>query len=1055
MGITTDANFEGNNHANILNLREDYTWDLRNRLTSVTRKNPTGTVIGTVSYQYDNENRLIKRSATGIWATTLILCPTRGVRPSFLCGRGTRTTFRHNWSIFPPTGMMPGLADGLAFSHSKPMKTDEIREKYLEFFQSKGHVRKASDVLVPTWDPSVLFTPAGMNQFKDHFLGKVKLDFTRATTCQKCLRTGDIDNVGRTAYHHTFFEMLGNFSFGDYFKREAIAWAWEFLTSKKWMGLNGEQLSVTVYLDDDEAASLWQSEVGMPVSRIERLGEDENFWPASAPSQGPDGVCGPCSEIYFHPAGSKPVEIWNLVFTQFNRVGSPPDNLRPLPSRNIDTGMGLERMASVMQGVTTNYHIDILRPIVETAAEICGAKYDPASDSGRRFRRMADHVRACVFAIHEHVVPGANKQKYVVRRLLRRAVLDGHQLGLREPFLHQLVPIVAQMMKHSYPEISETVSRVASAIRGEESAFLKTLDDALGRVERVFADMGSQNKTIVPGRDVADLYQTYGVPPELFENMAGERGFHIDWEGYRKAMAEHGLTSGTIAETVFKTGPIESLKKTLLQSKFLGYDVNETPAVIKGVVAQLGDEEKLCETLAVSETSSPVKVVLDQTPFYGESGGQVGDTGELVGHGFRFEVTDTKKDGDLVIHLGKVVEGKLVSGVACNAKVAIDRRQALKRAHSATHILHFALQKTLGKQAQQQGSKVEPDAFRFDFSNIQPVDADQLATIESEIHAKVAESSPISWKNVSLADARAAGAMMLFGEKYPDPVRMVTMGDFSRELCGGTHLANTKEVDAFEIISEEGVSAGTRRIVALTGDRAKEFATQVQTALQASAKVLGVSLNQTPFAAKRLMQQVRDLKKQVSSGGKGGADEPLPPSKSAPLSQREERAFLRDTARLLNVGLFDVPTRIAALQAEVKSLTEQLSKLQETGTLSAEAILEKAELLGETTVVVVETKGAGPEMMRQWIDQIRKKTPSSAVLFAAAQGDDKVALVAGISRDLVSRGLSAGNWVKSVATVVGGSGGGKPDLAQAGGKDPQKIGEAIEVAAKSIREMLA
>src|SRR4051812_30543025 len=345
------------------------------------------------------------------------------------------------------------------------MKTDEIREKYLAFFESKGHTRKASDVLVPRWDPSVLFTPAGMNQFKDHFLGKVKLEFTRATTCQKCLRTGDIDNVGRTSYHHTFFEMLGNFSFGDYFKREAIHWAWELLTDKKWFALDPSRLSVTVYLDDDTAADIWHKEIGLPLNRIERMDEADNFWPASAPSQGPDGVCGPCSEIYFHPAAGKPVEIWNLVFTQFNRVGNPPNNLRPLPSQNIDTGMGLERMAAVMQGVDTNYHIDTLRPLVEAAGDVFGLKYDAKDDNGRRLRRIADHVRACTFAIHENVLPGPNREKYVIRRLLRRAVLDGYQIGLRDPFLFQLVPVVAEMMKSPYPELKDTIERVQKSIQ--------------------------------------------------------------------------------------------------------------------------------------------------------------------------------------------------------------------------------------------------------------------------------------------------------------------------------------------------------------------------------------------------------------------------------------------------------------------------------------------------------------------------------------------------------------------------------------------------------------
>ncbi len=478
------------------------------------------------------------------------------------------------------------------------MKTDELREKYLSFFETKGHKRCPSDVLVPTWDPSVLFTPAGMNQFKDHFLGKVKLEFTRATTCQKCLRTGDIENVGRTAYHHTFFEMLGNFSFGDYFKRDAINWAWEFLTDKKWLGLESERLTVTVYTDDEEAAGIWAKDVGLTPARIERCGEDENFWPANAPSQGPDGVCGPCSEIYYHPEGSEAVEIWNLVFTQFNRVGDPPNNLRPLPSKNIDTGMGLERTAATLQGVLTNYHIDILMPIVLAAAEVCGKKYEYESDNGRRLRRITDHVRACTFAVHENVYPGANKEKYVVKRLLRRAVLDGHQMGMRQPFLHKLVPVVAEMMKRPYPELSETVKRVSGVIEKEEANFFGTIDAGLNHIDRVFDEMRSENRVTVDGAVAAELYQTYGVPPELFESLAAEHNLAFDWQGYERAMEEHGEASGKVHHAVMGTrGPIDSLKQALHATQFLGYETTEADAVIKGIIAGTAPNDHLCDKM--------------------------------------------------------------------------------------------------------------------------------------------------------------------------------------------------------------------------------------------------------------------------------------------------------------------------------------------------------------------------------------------------------------------------------------------------------------------------
>ncbi|MFO0870182.1 MAG: alanine--tRNA ligase [Pirellulales bacterium] len=932
------------------------------------------------------------------------------------------------------------------------MKTDELREKYLAFFESKGHVRKPSDVLVPTWDPSVLFTPAGMNQFKDHFLGKVKLEFTRATTCQKCLRTGDIDNVGRTAYHHTFFEMLGNFSFGDYFKREAIHWAWEFLTSPKWLGLPTDRLSVTVYLDDDEAANIWQQEIGLSPDRIERMGEDDNFWPASAPSKGPDGVCGPCSEIFFHPAQGKSVEIWNLVFTQFNRVGQPPNNLRPLPSKNIDTGMGLERCASVLQGVETNFHIDILLPIVQAAAEVCGVTYEPNSDHGRRLRRITDHVRACALAIHENVNPGNKEERYVIRRLLRRAVLDGRLMGLHDPFLFQLVPAVADSMRVPYPELRSTVERVQGVIRKEEENFFGTIDAGLAHIDRIFGDMQSASRAVVRGEDAARLYQTYGVPPELLEQLAAERNFTFDWNGFRLEMEKHGDVSGSDQFVIFKTGPIEALKKALHQTTFVGYETEETEVEFKGIVAQ----DHLCDELTEVGHDRAVTVVLDRTPFYGESGGQVGDSGEIVGQGFRFRVTDTQKDGDLILHLGHLVEGRLRAGAKGRARVDAPRRQGIRRAHSATHILHYALQKNLGRHAQQQGSKVDEDWLRFDFAHLSPLSSDEVTAVERDVQTQVAAAAAIDWKYVPLGEARKAGAMMLFGEKYPDPVRLVSMGEFSRELCGGTHLANTREVGAFEVVVEEGVAAGTRRIVALTGAKAEAHASQVRATLEQAAARLGCAPLDVPATVRSLVQHVRELRKLVSAGGRGTAEAQTAPARDPNPSPAyaQLRQALRETARLLNVALFDVPSRLEALQGEATSLTEQLTRLAAAGAVSAESLLAQGETIGATRVVVAETPGANSNLMRQLIDQLRKSTPSVAVMLVAGQDDGKVTLVAGLTRDLVEAGQSAGKWVGEVAPVVGGGGGGKPDMAQAGGKDASRIPAALAQARTAIRAML-
>ena len=934
------------------------------------------------------------------------------------------------------------------------MKTDELREKYLTFFESKGHIRCPSDVLVPTWDPSVLFTPAGMNQFKDHFLGKVKLEFTRATTCQKCLRTGDIENVGRTPYHHTFFEMLGNFSFGDYFKRDAIHWAWEFLTDKKWLGMDPARLFISVYLDDDEAAEIWANDIGLPNSLIQRMGEHDNFWPAGAPSEGPDGVCGPCSEIFYKDDFGDEVEVWNLVFTQFNRVGDPPDNLRPLPSKNIDTGMGLERTAACLQGVETNYHIDNLLPIVEAAADVCGAKYEPKTDNGRRLRRITDHVRACSIAIHENVYPGAQKEKYVVRRLLRRAVLDGHQLGLREPFLHELVPAVVAAMRTPYPELAETTQRVADVIKNEEANFFGTIDAGLARIRKIFSEMKSAGRTTVDGAEAADLYQTFGVPPEVFETMAAETNLAFDWDGYRSAMEQHGEVSGRVAHTVMgDKGPIDAVKKVLHETEFLGYDATEANAELKFIIAQ----NQLCDHLQDMGHEAETVVVLNHSPFYAESGGQVGDTGEISGDGFRFHVTDSQKDGQLILHHGNLLEGPMRTGSQVLARVAPGRRQGIKRAHSATHVLHFALRKNLGEHAQQQGSKVDDDWLRFDFTNMAPVSAEQLACVEADAMEQITSAGPISSQILPLAEARGQGAMMLFGEKYPDPVRMVSMGEFSKELCGGTHLENTGEIGAFEIISEEGVSAGTRRVVALTGEKATVHAEQTEQALRLAAEVLDIPTLQVPAVVRTLLQTVRDLKKQLSSGGKSplsDCQQTGSPSVLRP-SYAQTKLALRETARLLNVAPFEVPRRVESMQAEILDLHYQLDQLAQSGELTADALLDGAHSICGSQVVVAETSGANPNLMRQLIDQLRKKTDSAAIFLVAAQGDAKVVLVAGLSRDLVQRGLSAGNWVKQIAPIVGGGGGGRPDMAQAGGKQPQKVPEALDSALEAARQMLA
>jgi alanyl-tRNA synthetase len=873
------------------------------------------------------------------------------------------------------------------------MKADDLREAYLAFFETKGCVRRPSDVLVPRWDPSVLFTPAGMNQFKDHFLGKCPLDFTRATTCQKCLRAGDIDNVGRTPRHHTFFEMLGNFSFGDYFKREAIHWAWEFLTSKHWLGMTPERLSVTVYQDDDEAYRIWADEIGVPPAKISRMGEDDNFWPASAPSQGPDGVCGPCSEIFFRMPDGSDVEIWNLVFTQFNRVGSPPDNLQPLPSRNIDTGMGLERTCAMLQGVDSNFHIDILRPLVDAVADVCRRHYEPTSDDGRRMRRIADHVRACTFAIHENVLPGNEKEKYVVRRLLRRAVLDGRQMGMQDPFLHVLPATVADLMRRPYPELAASVERVAGVIKREEESFLATIDGGIERIEKLFASLGQAGRDTVAGADAAELYTTYGFPPELLETIAAERNCGFDWQGFEAAMEEHGRVSGAGSRgEVFATGPLDSLKKTMHGSDFVGYDTLEAEGRVVGIVAQ----DQLCDRLEEVGHAREVTVVLDRTPFYGESGGQVGDTGVLTWPGGRFVVNDTQRTaagggqtGGFVLHVGHLVAGSLTLGQVVTAAVDAGRRAALKRAHSATHLLHASLQRHLGSHAVQQGSKVDADVLRFDFSHPGSIDPETLARMETEVNDRVLAAVPVTARLLPLAEARHEGAMMLFGEKYPDMVRMVSMEGVSRELCGGTHVETTGQIGIVRITAEESVAAGTRRITAVTGGRALE-------------------------------------------------------------RFREAERTVGEAAAALKVPAGDLAQRLAALVKEVRELKKAKPA---AAAMSTDELLATAVEVGGVRVVVAEARGSDAGAMRQCIDQLRRKASPIAVLFGAADAG-KVTLVAGISRELEARGLSAGNWIREPAVIVGGKGGGRADLAQAGGKLVDQLPAALDAARRSIEAEL-
>ncbi len=877
------------------------------------------------------------------------------------------------------------------------MKTDEIREKYLAFFETKGCVRRPSDVLVPRDDPTVLFTPAGMNQFKNEFMGIGRPDFTRAVTCQKCLRTGDIDQVGVTAYHHTFFEMLGNFSFGDYFKEEAIRWAWEFLTDPKWLGLNPDRLTVSVYRGqygfDEEAFRIWNEDIGLSTDRIACLEEDENYWPASAPSQGPDGVCGPCSEIFYHPPGfDGDVEIWNLVFTQFNRVGDPPDNLRPLPARNIDTGMGLERTAAALQGVVSNFDNDVFRPLCRAAADAVGVRYESDSSRGRPIRRIADHVRAITFCIHEGVVPDTDKENYIVRQLLRRALLEGWLLGRQEPFLSEIVPAVVDVMKSAYPEITETVDSVQHTIRQEEEQFLGTIERGLSRFDS-FAARAQSADGIIRGDDAFTLHTEDGFLIELTEAIAADRGLRVDRARYDELTEQHAVISrGGREFSVMAAGPLDLIRKQHGDTEFVGYDTLSTDAVIVGLIV---DQQRV-ETVPEG-TRDPIGIVLDRTPFYGESGGQVGDTGRLSADGLEVDITDCRKHNQTLFVLeGRLRRGRLSVGDRVHAEVTSHRRSGIRRAHSATHLLHHALHETIGSQATQRGSRVECDALRFDFAHGQALTEDEVRQVEDIINARIADGTRVTTELLPLEEARSRGAMALFGEKYPDEVRVVSMGDYSVELCGGTHVDNTGQIGLCRITSEEPVAKGVRRITAVTG----------------------------PLALQK-GRQADDL--------------------------------LRRLQRLLKAPkASDLPDRVAALQDQLRTLKTQLAELTSASVAeSLEHIVADGEQVDGILLVGRRIEGASRDMLRDYADQLRERH-SPIALILGSEIDGKVALIAAVTKSLVKeRGLNAGQAVRAAAQAAGGGGGGRPDLAEAGARQTDRLPDAIAAGLAAYREQLS
>ncbi len=867
----------------------------------------------------------------------------------------------------------------------KSMTSAEIRGSFLEFFRKNGHAVVPSSSLVPGNDPTLLFTNAGMVQFKDLFLGKEVRDYSRAATAQRCVRAGgkhnDLENVGYTARHHTFFEMLGNFSFGDYFKREAIHFAWNFVTGT--LGIPKDRLWVTVYTEDDEAERIWTEEIGIDPTRCTRMGEKSNFW-----SMGETGPCGPCSEIFYDHgpdiAGGPPgtpdedgdryVEIWNLVFMQYDR--SSDGVLVPLPKPSVDTGMGLERVAAVMQGVHSNYDIDLFKALIRAAAEATGT-HDLASSS---LRVIADHIRACTFLIVDGVVPSNEGRGYVLRRIIRRAIRHGYKLGQTKPFFHKLVASLVREMGSYYTELVTGEARATQVLEQEETRFAETLATGMALLD---AEAGKLKSNVIPGETVFRLYDTYGFPLDLTADVARERGLSIDQAGFDAAMeAQRGRARAASKFGADQRGSIKLSGKT----DFLGYDrLADT-----GVVASLIFDGAVVDALRPGQEG---QVVLDHTPFYAESGGQVGDAGVLAGASARFIVRDTQKIGASFAHIGVLESGELRVGDTVEATVDGERRTAIALNHSATHLLHAALRKVLGTHVEQKGSLVAADRLRFDFSHTQAVSAEELRRIEELVNAEIRNNAPAETRVMALEEAVAAGAMSLFGEKYENDVRVLSIGSFSMELCGGTHVERTGDIGLFKIVSESGVAAGVRRVEALTGKTAYEWVVHTDQVLRDVAAMLRGSREDVDEKVRELVERSRKLEKEV----------------------------------------------------------QQLKSKLATG--QGGDLTSQAKDVGGIKVLAAQIEGADAKSLRDAVDKLKGKLGSSVIVLGTVQ-EGKVVLVAGVSADLLTR-MKAGEIAGAVAAQVGGKGGGRADFAQAGGTQPENLGTALAGVETLIRNRLS
>ena len=860
--------------------------------------------------------------------------------------------------------------------------TAEIRQAFLDFFHSKGHQVVASSSLVPHNDPTLLFTNAGMNQFKDVFLGLDKRNYSRATTAQRCVRAGgkhnDLENVGYTARHHTFFEMLGNFSFGDYFKQDAIKYAWELLTGENWFALPKEKLWVTVYETDDEAFDIWANEVGVPRERIIRIGDNkgapfasDNFW-----QMGDTGPCGPCTEIFFdhgdHIWGGPPgspeedgdryIEIWNIVFMRFNRQAD--GTMEPLPKPSVDTGMGLERIAAVLQHVNSNYDIDLFRDLIASVAKVTGA----TDLTNKSLRVIADHIRSCAFLVADGVIPSNENRGYVLRRIIRRAIRHGNMLGAKDTFFWKLVAPLIDVMGSAGDELKQQQAQVEQVLKTEEEQFARTLERGLALLDEELSKLKGDT---LDGETAFRLYDTYGFPVDLTADVCRERNIKVDEAGFEAAMEEQRRRA---RESSGFGADYNAMIRVDGASEFKGYDHLE----LNGKVTALFIDGKAVDSVSAGQEAV---VILDQTPFYAESGGQVGDKGELKGAGFSFAVSDTQKYGQAIGHIGKVASGTLKVGDAVQADVDEARRQRIRLNHSATHLMHAALRQVLGTHVAQKGSLVNDKALRFDFSHFEAMKPEEIRAVEDLVNAQIRRNLAIETNIMDIDAARASGAMALFGEKYDDRVRVLRMGDFSTELCGGTHAARTGDIGLFRITSESGTAAGVRRIEAVTGEGAMAI-----------------------------------------------------------LHAQSDQ--LNDIAQLLKGDSHNLGEKVRAALERTRQLEKELQQLKEQAAAQESANLSsKAEEINGVKLLVSELTGVEPKMLRTMVDDLKNQLGSTIVVLATV-ADGKVSLIAGVSKDVTDR-VKAGELVGMVAQQVGGKGGGRPDMAQAGGTDASALPAAL------------